>query len=206
MNRPAQIIPFEPQEKSAETPSETRSDDELMLLARGGVHRAFEQIVLRHQSRGFKIATKYLGDPGLAQDATQNAFVRIFRALAQYHPNGKFQAYFHRVLINECKMIHRSCLRRRRRNYEFYAVDLDEPQKLSDDQILQREKSKEIYAAISQLSDKLRAPLILRFAGDCSYQEIADTLNIPAGTVKSRIFSGIAKLRSLLDEEDNATI
>ncbi len=198
MDRATPVIPIGPKAKPKKDKL-SRSDDELMLLARGGAGHAFDEVVRRYQEPGFRIARKYLGDSSLAQDATQNAFVRIYHSLADYHPRGKFQSYFFCVLINECKMMQRSAKRRSRRNHQFYLLDSVRPLPLSDDLILAREKSREIETAMLALSSKLRAPLVLRFAGDCSYQEIADTLDVPLGTVKSRIFAGLAKLRTFLD-------
>ena len=199
MARPADIIPLQP--RSASSLAE-RSDDELVRLARGGMSAAFDQLVRRHQGPALRIASKWLGDTAGGKDAVQNAFERIYRTLDRYRCEGRFTPYLYQVVINECRMAHRGAARRRRRIDELEQPAPAPAERESEDLILARERRREVEAALARLGDKLRDVLVLRFAGDLSYQEIAEALEIPVGTVKSRLFAGLEKLRALLDGED----
>jgi RNA polymerase sigma-70 factor (ECF subfamily) len=174
---------------------DARSDDELMLLARGGLDRAFRVLIERHQARTLRLAVRYLGRESLAADVAQDTFVEIFRALPQYQAHGKFSAYLYRVLLNRCHMTWRS-LRAERQALVFAAEGLVES---DESELLLRERRRDLHAAPSELSDKLRSVVLLRFSAGLSYEEIADTLEIPTGTVKRRLFDAMAKLREKLE-------
>jgi RNA polymerase sigma-70 factor (ECF subfamily) len=186
------------------TPALTeRSDDDLLLLARGGRHDAFDVLVRRYQERGLRIAHKYLAELSVAKDAVQSAFIEIYRALPRYQPRGQFRAYFHRVLLNQCHMAHRS-RRSAERIAQSVAAARVEPLPSSDDAILAREQRAAVERALRMLSRKLRDVVVLRFAGDLAYDEIAAVCGLPVGTVKSRLAAAVERLRELLDGEELA--
>jgi RNA polymerase sigma-70 factor (ECF subfamily) len=177
-----------------------RDDDELLLLTRGGKTEAFDALVRRHQLRALRIAHKYLGDTAAAKDVVQAAFLDVYRALPRYQPRGQFAAYFHRVLLNQCHMAHRSRGYARRASDDARAVE-PEPVPASEELILAREKRAAVERAVHQLSQKLRDVIVLRFAGDLAYEEIANVLELPLGTIKSRLSAGLEQLRVILEEE-----
>jgi RNA polymerase sigma-70 factor (ECF subfamily) len=181
-------------------PLDTRDDDELLLLTRGGRGDAFAVLVRRHQQRGLRIAHKYLGDLASAKDVVQATFVEIYRALPRYQPRGQFPAFFHRVLLNQCRMTHRARFYAKRAREDARTTNMEHAP-ASDDLILARERRTEVERAVRRLSHKLRDVVVLRFAGDLAYEEIADALGLPIGTVKSRLAAGIERLTELLDRE-----
>jgi RNA polymerase sigma-70 factor (ECF subfamily) len=199
MSRPADIIPLV---AKPATSLEERSDDELVRLARGGMSAAFDQLVRRHQDPALRIAAKWLGDPTAAKDAVQNAFEQVYRTIDRYRCEDRFRPYLYQIVINECRMTRRSSARRQRHLGGLESQASAPADRESEELILAREQRREVEAALARLGDKLRDVLVLRFAGDCSYQEIAAALDIPVGTVKSRLFAGLEKLRHLLDGED----
>ena len=180
--------------KEAKAPSD-RSDDELMLLARGGAEDAFDALIERHQERILRVAYRCLGEAALAADAAQNTFLEVFRALSSYQARGKFTAFLYVVLLNQCRMTKRSA-RAERRALDASAerVGLDEASMLA------REHGRDLQRALARLSDKLRDVVVLRYGADLSYDEIAETLSIPVGTVKRRLFDAMAKLREMLED------
>lgn len=172
-----------------------RSDDDLMLLARGGVDGAFDALIRRHQGRVLRLAFRYVGERALAADVAQNTFVALLRALPQYRANGKFRSYLYRVLLNQCRMSRRSA------RTESRALDAATLARSSDPaEVLLRERRRDVEAALGGLSDKLRDVVLLRFGAELAYDEIAETLGIPLGTVKRRMFDAMAKLREILEE------
>lgn len=177
-----------------------RDDDELLLLTRGGKPEAFDVLVRRHQLRALRIARKYLGDTAAAKDVVQAAFLDVYRALPRYQPRGQFAAYFHRVLLNQCHMAHRSRKYVRRTTVDARGGE-PEHAPASEELVLAREKRAAVERAVGQLSRKLRDVIVLRFAGDLAYEEIATVLELPLGTIKSRLSAGLEQLRRLLEEE-----
>jgi RNA polymerase sigma-70 factor, ECF subfamily len=182
---------------TSERPLSERDDDALMLLSRSGRSDAFDALVCRHEARVLGVAAKYMGSVAAAKDIAQCTFLEIYRALPQYQPRGKFAAYLYRVLLNQCRMAWRS-KRYEERAWRFAISEADE--RMSDDQLLERERRRQVERLLALLSEKLRAVIVLRFGGDLSYEEIATTLEIPLGTVKRRLFDGLAKLRDLMEE------
>lgn len=184
-----------------ECPLSEQCDDDLMLLARGGQSRAFDELVQRHQPRVVRIAARYLGDPASAADAAQAAFVELYRALPRYHPRGQLRAYLYRVLINQCHMAKR-LLRNQVRAFGTLSTEPPVTVEIPDQAILTRERTREVERALAELSPKLRDVLVLRFAGELPYEEIAAVLDLPLGTVKRRIFDGLEKMRRRMEGED----
>jgi RNA polymerase sigma-70 factor, ECF subfamily len=196
--RPADVVPIIP----IAARLGDRDDDQLVVLARGGHAAAFEELIRRHQAAALRIATRWLGDLAAGKDAVQSAFERLYRALPAYRCEGRFVPYLHRVVINECRIARRKASRYRRRLAELEVPAAPTGAPASDDELLARESRREIDAALQEVGDKLRDVLVLRFVEDLSYQQIADALELPVGTVKSRLFAGLERLRAILDRGD----
>ena len=176
---------------------ESRTDDELLLLARGGVDEAFDVLVRRHQARVLRMAGRLLGRSALAPDVAQNAFLEIYRGLSRYQAQGKFPAYLYRVLLNQCRIAARSA---KRAGAVVDEVPAPPGDRTGESLILARERQREVDAALLRLTEKLRTVVVLRHAAGLSYDEIAETLDLPLGTVKRRLFDAMEKLRSLIGD------
>jgi RNA polymerase sigma-70 factor (ECF subfamily) len=175
-----------------------REDDALMILAKRGVERAFDELVRRHQARVARVAFKYLGCDALAAEVVQEVFWEIYQRRDHYKPKGLFRAYLYRTTLNRCHSVRRSA---RRKNENLAKLQHESPDGATspDELLIAEERRREIERALTRLSEKLRRVVILRFAADLSYQEIADALKIPLGTVKRRLFDGTAALRKELE-------
>jgi len=174
---------------------EERSDDELMLFARGGHEAAFSVLIRRHQARTLRLALRYLGREAAAADVTQDTFVEIFRALPHYQAHGKFRAYLYRVLLNRCHMAFRAA----RAEQRALEVIEENGSEIDEAELLLRERFRDVRVALGGLSEKLRSVVLLRHSGGLSYDEIAETLEIPVGTVKRRLFDAVTKLRDAME-------
>jgi RNA polymerase sigma-70 factor (ECF subfamily) len=173
-----------------------------MILARSGRPGAFDTLVRRYQGRAVSVAYRYLGQRDLAMDVAQNTFLDIYRRLGEYRPSGKFRAYFHRVLLNQCRMAARSRRIRARFQERLIIAEPDEVTgSLPDEQILARERQRRLEVGLLRLSEKLRSVVVLQFSGDLSQAEIADALDIKVGTVKSRLSAALVALREDLTGE-----
>jgi RNA polymerase sigma-70 factor (ECF subfamily) len=129
-----------------------------------------------------------------AEDILQAVFIKVYQNLGSYDPTkGAFTTWLHRITVNECLNWQRKL------RFKFVSFSRAEEQKTAipnpEKQVLEDQTMRK---ALEKLSDKLRAVVVLRFYWNATYGEIAETLNIPLGTVKSRLFQAINKLSKSL--------
>lgn len=175
---------------------EGRRETEQTLIRESldGSLEAWGEIVRRYKDAVFGVALGILGSAPDAEDAMQDSFIRAYENLEKFDINRKFSTWIFTVTSNLCK----NKLRRER----FLAplrgvasmVSGDDPA----EQVERDERAALVREALAELEEKYRAPLVLRFYGELEYQEIAEALNIPAGTVKTRIHRGKRALKDLL--------
>ena len=176
-------------------------DDALMARAKAGDDAAFNTLVRRHYNRLGRVAAKYLIRSDLATDAVHNTFVELHRAVPRYEPRGRLTSYLYRVLLNQCRMLQRRS-RYDKQLRERLAVE-PPPNAGAELQpyVLAPERQRELDDAVASLSDKLKAVVHLRFSAGLTYEEIAQALELPLGTVQSRLFLALKKLRKQLQWE-----
>jgi RNA polymerase sigma-70 factor (ECF subfamily) len=176
---------------------DTRDDDALMALARTR-RDAFDVLMARHQAALLRIAARYLGDVAAAKDVCQATFLEVYRARHTYRPSGRFGVFVRRALLNQCHMANR----RGRQVARLEALDVspDGPPP-PDALLLAEERRRVVQAEVSKLSEKLRAVVVLRYAGGHQLEDIAEVLEVPLGTVKSRLFAAMQALSQALPEE-----
>ena len=169
-------------------------EDEIACVARclKGDASAFEPLVLRYQRVLFTVALRLLGNAEDARDATQNAFIRAYERLDTFDPSRRFFSWMYRIAVNESLN-----LRRAQRPHEPLPPTL-ETSGGTMDRLEARELSERVQAALMTLSSEHREVVVMRHFADLSYEEIAETLDIPAKTVKSRLFSARQRLAPLL--------
>ena len=176
---------------------------ELIRRCRAGDGAAWEEIVSTYGRRIYNLAYRFTSRADAAEDLTQEVFVRIYRSLNQYDPKqGNLQNWLMRLARN---LIIDDYRRRQRQPHEAQAEDLDDhtyhlrasgssPQA----DIERRELGEQVQRGIDKLPPDLRICVILRDIEELSYQEIVDLLQIPEGTVKSRINRGRIELAKTL--------
>lgn len=182
-------------------PLADRDDDELMLLVSGGLRTAFDELVRRHRRRLLGVAMRYVKSRGLAHDVTQNTFLEVYRGAARYQPRGSFTSFLYRALLNQCHMARRTARSEERLLAAACQPMARVPPETAEERILAHERDRRVQLALDRLSEKLRAPVVLRYSAELSYQAIAEVLEIPLGTVKRRLFDALEQLRALLLEE-----
>lgn len=170
-------------------------EDERILVKRAqkGDQRAFAELVGRHQQRLFTLAVRELGSQADAEDAVQEALVRAWRSLPRFRADSSFATWVYRIQLNA---IHDQ----RARSQRGSGTPLDDVVEPSDprDGLVERELSGALQAALAGLDEVYRTPVVLYDVLGRSYAEIAETLGVPEGTVKSRIFRGRTELARLL--------
>ena len=173
-------------------------DDELIALARGGDRPAFEAIVRRHQRRVIGFATRFFANPAIATDVAQEVFLDLLRALPRYEPQGRFPIYLYRLTLNRCRMAARSFRYEDRARQRLF---VEQGHRVTGDVGAAHERQRRLQRALLELPEKHRAVLQLRFWGGLSHAEIAEVLETREGTVKSRLWNGLARLRDKLGEQ-----
>ena len=160
---------------------------------------SWDDIVRKHSVRVYRLAYRLTGNPHDAEDLTQEVFVRVFRSLASYTP-GTFEGWLHRITTN---LFLDSARRRQRIRFEGLSQDAEgrlaggdpSPAQAFDE----RHLDGDIQAALRDLPPEYRAAVVLCDIEGLSYEEIAATLGVKLGTVRSRIHRGRAQLRTALE-------
>ena len=170
-------------------------DDDLIKSARNGNLEAFNQLVLKYQDLAYNHANAWLHDSFLAEDATQESFIKAFQKIRSFH-NGSFRAWLMRIVTNTVYDMLRKSKRQptqplvpENKNGEEIesAFWLADPSASVQETIERRELSAEIYQMLEELPEVYRSVLTLIDLFEMDYTEAAKALNIPLGTVKSRI-------------------
>lgn len=195
--------------RAARTPnrgSGPTDEGTLIESARKGDMRAFNQLVLLYQSMAFNVAYRILSDPDAASDATQEAFLSAYKAMRQFR-GGSFKSWLLRIVTNACYDQLRYKQRRPTSSLDDLPVEADHTYYLEDDAELpdeyveRRELNRLIQAGIADLPIEQATILVLSDVQGMSYTEIADSLDLSLGTVKSRLSRARAKLRDFLTEK-----
>lgn len=179
--------------------------DEQRLIAqaqRGDLH-AFNQLVLAYQSMLYNVAYRILGDGDAAADATQDAFVSAYKAIARFR-GGSFKAWLLRIVTNACYDQLRVKQRRPADSLDDMLVEPEHDATLRDDSespedfVLRQELGAAIQRGLSTLPPDQRITLVLSDIEGLSYDEIAEVTRVSLGTVKSRLSRARSKLRDYL--------
>lgn len=166
-------------------------DRDLITYAQQGDRQAFTELVCRHQGSIVSLTYRMCGDLHLAEDAAQEAFVRVWQNLNSYKPKYAFRSWLYRIATNAAL----DSLRRERPTAELDSLSLVDPKATPEQSAEDNQRVAQVRRAIAQLSEPLRLVLILREYQDLTYQEIADALDIPVGTVMSRLNTARVQLR-----------
>ena len=175
--------------------SEHESDQRLVLRVQHGDKRAFDVLVLKYQQRIASVVSRYLRDQDEVADVTQEAFIKAYRALANFRGDAQFYTWLYRIAINTAKN-HLVAKSRRPPNTD---KDISAGEFSENSVVLETEDQPEtllardqlqtvILAAVEDLQEDLRTALMLREFDGLSYEEIAEIMACPVGTVRSRIF------------------
>lgn len=179
--------------------------DEQRLIAkaqRGDLH-AFNELVLAYQSTLYNVAYRILGDADAAADATQDAFVSAYKAMARFR-GGSFKAWLLRIVTNACYDQLRAKRRRPTDSLDGMLVEPDHDATLRDDSespeefVLRQELGAAIQRGLTTLPPDQRITLVLSDIEGLSYDEIAEATQVSLGTVKSRLSRARSKLRDYL--------
>ena len=179
------------------------------LLERGAVDEArerFAELVARHQRRALRIAYQYLRDAADADEAVQDAFVKVFAHIGSYREAWPFEVWFTRILINGCLDRRKARARRERWFTSSEEAGADETQSTfggaapldPEARLLARERRARLAAAIDRLDGRQRTVFMLCHYGDCTPREVSAITGLNESTVRVHLFRAARKLRGLL--------
>jgi RNA polymerase sigma-70 factor, ECF subfamily len=190
------------------TEGRNASVEALVARAKSRDYDAFEELIRLYKDRIYNYVSRMLRDPTEAEDIAQETFIRAFQSLPSFRGVSSFQTWLYRIAGN----LAIDCARRRKRR-DHQSMSLDEPVGAEDGEMVRElpdpghgpegtaeasEIQREVLKAVAELSPKLRPVLVLYDLQGLSYQDIAEILNCPLGTVKSRLFNARAQLKELL--------
>lgn len=187
------------------------SDEELVARATAGDQDAFSQLVTRWERPIYALAYRTLGREEDARDVAQDAFMRAYRGLKGFKGEAKFSSWLYRITLNLC----RDWIRKERRAPLVQvpegtdAVDLADqqaaPSESVEDLVARREMSAAVQLAMADLPEEQRTAIMLKEYHGLTFQEIAEMLDCPLSTVKTRLYQGLSVLRRRLERQQAET-
>jgi RNA polymerase sigma-70 factor (ECF subfamily) len=182
----------------------SRSDEELVQACQEGESSAFDVLVARWEDRIRGAAYRFLGSEEEARDVAQEAFLKAYRGLAGFKREARFSSWLYEIATNLC----RDRLRRRRTRAAVSLEELEETGVMlvetgpgAHERLLQRDLVRTVRRAIHELPEEQRAVVILKEYEGLTFLEIAQALDAPVSTVKTRLYRGLGQLRLRLERE-----
>jgi RNA polymerase sigma-70 factor (ECF subfamily) len=178
-------------------------DEELMRLVAGGDARAFELIYERHSTVAFSLAYRICGVGTAAEDVTQEAFLAIWRSGARYdRRRGSVRTWLLGIVHNRAiDHLRRGTVHERRRAVDTEAADSLEAPERTEVEAARREEARAVRTLLYELPDQQRRAIELAYFGGFTHEKIAQMLELPLGTVKSRIRLGLDRMREGMSSE-----
>jgi RNA polymerase sigma-70 factor (ECF subfamily) len=196
-----------------ETLSERDVDAELVARVQNGDKRAFDLLVLKYQRKILRLLSRMLRDQSDIEDVMQEAFIKAYRALPQFRGDSAFYTWLYRIAINTARNWLSSQGRRpsspnfaqNEEGETFNEIDNLIDNNTPESVLASQEIAASVNATIEELPQELRTAIVLREIEGLSYEEIAQAMDCPIGTVRSRIFRAreaiATKLRPMLDHQ-----
>jgi RNA polymerase sigma-70 factor (ECF subfamily) len=167
---------------------------DLIVSAQQGDRQAFSQLVQTYREGVINVVYRMCGDAQLAEDAAQEAFIRAWRHLPGYRPDSPLRNWLYRIATN----VALDMLRREKQTVSVHDLPLAAPGATPEGLLVHQEQSEAVRQAVLALPPASRAVLVLREYEGLSYREIAETVDIPLGTVMSRLYYARKLLRESL--------
>lgn len=184
-------------------------DLRLVNLAVGGDEKAYAELMNRYRDSIYYMLLKMVNNPSDADDLTIEAFGKAFKNIQLYTPNYAFSTWLFRIATNNCidfirkKKSAPTAIEQQQDEHDDPASNLQSELPGPEEEMMQQQKIKHLSHVVSQLKPKYRQLIELRFYKEYSYEEIANELNLPLGTVKAQIFRAKELLYNILNKTKN---
>jgi RNA polymerase sigma-70 factor, ECF subfamily len=183
-----------------------RSDEILVARCQEGDKQAFELLIKKYQRRIFHLIYRITQDPGVVEPLAQEVFLKAYRSISAFRGTSRFYTWLYRIAVNtSLSHIKKESLGENREktvDYDLQASSLavesvrtEDPEQLT----LRKEFLRHLVTSLRRLPEELRTAVVLRDLTGLNYEEIAEVMQIPLGTVRSRIFRARARLREMLE-------
>jgi RNA polymerase sigma-70 factor (ECF subfamily) len=188
--------------------SELAAEIKALVVAgdRDQARERFADLVAHQQRRAVRIAYHYLRDAHDADEAVQDAFVKVFTHIVSYREGLPFEVWFTRILVNGCLDLRKARARRQRWTVPMLppgkpvgAVDPATPEPSPEQRLVSAERAQQIAAAVEQLPDRQRTVFALCHVAQQSTAEVSEVLGLSEATVRVHLFRAVRKLRRLLE-------
>ena len=188
----------------------TQADDSLLIEhSREGDRQAFDALIRKYEQRAYQYAHRLTSNPDEASDIVAEAFVRVFNALKNFKGQSSFSTWLYRILTN-CYLDHRK--RERNRQHQSLEASLrlegwevqmqvEDQAPRADEIVEQNEREQAVQAALGQMPEYQPVMLVMYHIEALSYEDISDALDLPIGTVKSRLNRARLALRDRLAQD-----
>jgi RNA polymerase sigma-70 factor (ECF subfamily) len=190
-------------------------EDEKKLIqkSKSGDLNSFETLIKTYQKMAYNVAYRIMGNEEDAKDMTQEALIKVYRNIGNFRMDSSFSTWLYRIVMNTCK----DELRKRK----VKVISIDQPIETGDGQmqmeiedegrkpdeiLVSKETQNEVHEALQEVSEKNRIVVVLRDIKGFSYSEISDIIDVPVGTIKSRISRGRQELKNVLLNKRQRTI
>jgi len=167
-------------------------NDDILRKIKNGSRDAFKQFYDAYENYAVRTAKAITRNDEHAKDAVQEAFIRVYRNISSYNSALSFDAWFYRILVNECYRI----LTKEKRNTPVDSSTMENNEKLVEHT---KENMSDLYNMIQNMDDLYRIPILLKYIKGFSEKEIATILDLNQNTVKSRLFNGRNLLKTQLE-------
>lgn len=192
-------------------PINQNSDENLLAAYRSGQETAFTQLVKRYEKELYNYLLRYLGQPALAEDVFQETFLQVSLSADSFDPKRRFRPWLYTIATNKA----RDLLRSRLRKHTVQLDDTNEDMSTADiwgnllrdenrpvDILEKKQEVQQVQKIIGEMPQNLREILILAYYNQFSYKEMAEMLDVPLGTVKSRLHAAVAVFARQYQQED----
>ena len=183
----------------------SRTDEELVALCLAGDRSAFDLLVLRWDRRIQGAIYRLIGSEDEARDLCQEAFLKAYRGLGGFKGEARFSSWLYQIALNLCRD-----RMRRRKGHTVVSLDaleasgqapVQRDETTALDLALTKDVARQVRAAVMALPEDQREVIVLKEYESLTFQEIADVLNLPVSTVKTRLYRGLDRLKERLSQE-----
>ena len=194
------VLPRLVYSSDASAPLAERSDDELMQLVQAGSRPAFATLVERHAQRVVRLCARFVNDAHAGQELAQDAWVALWQARETFRPGTAFMPWLITVARNRCRnhLRHRQTTERHARTAEALEAT---PSPEQIDRLLVQEHQRRVQQALAALPEAMREALLLRYAEDLRYDEMAQVVGTGESTLRSRVHHALKILKEKLEKD-----